>query len=97
MYRYFSRPSIRFDRNAFDSIVGPFTTSLDDELSPLEGLVPAEEGPLREDATALCNQIRTVSIEGRITEVAGSIAEDLLDGVDEAVEYSLGHRPVREW
>ncbi|TKX84097.1 type II toxin-antitoxin system PemK/MazF family toxin [Halorubrum sp. SS5] len=76
--------------NAPTTIVVPFTTSFGDQLYPFEVLVPAEESALREDSVALCSQIRTVSIEYRITENLGSIPQERLDEVDTALEYSLG-------
>ncbi|OYR52250.1 growth inhibitor PemK [Halorubrum sp. E3] len=76
--------------NAPTTIVVPFTTSFGDQLYPFEVLVPAEESALREDSVALCSQIRTVSIEHRITENLGSIPRERLDEVDTALEYSLG-------
>ncbi|TKX52246.1 type II toxin-antitoxin system PemK/MazF family toxin, partial [Halorubrum sp. SP3] len=76
--------------NAPTTIVVPFTTSFGDQLYPFEVLVPAEESALREDSVALCSQIRTVSIEHRITENLGSIPQERLDEVDTALEYSLG-------
>ena len=58
--------------------------------NPFEVLVPAEECALREDSVALCSQIRTISIEHRITENLGSIPQERMDEVDTALEYSLG-------
>jgi mRNA interferase MazF len=76
--------------NAPTTIVVPFTTSVDEQLSPFEVLVSAEECALRDDSVALCSQIRTVSIEHRITENLGSIPQERMDEVDTALEYSLG-------
>lgn len=76
--------------NAPTTIVVPFTTSFGERLYPFEVLVPAEECALREDSVALCSQIRTVSIEHRITENLGSIPQERRDEVDTALEYSLG-------
>ncbi|WP_136591976.1 type II toxin-antitoxin system PemK/MazF family toxin [Salinigranum halophilum] len=76
--------------NAPTTIVVPFTTSFGERLYPFEVLVPAEECALREDSVALCSQIRTVSIEHRITENLGSIPQGRRDEVDTALEYSLG-------
>jgi mRNA interferase MazF len=53
-------------------------------------LVPAEECALRKDSVALCSQIRTISIEHRISENLGSIPQERIDEVDTALEYSLG-------
>jgi len=78
------------NENAPTTIVVPFTTSFGDELYPFEVLVEAEEGPLKEDSVALCSQVRTVSIDQRITKNIGSIPADRMDEVDQALRYSLG-------
>ena len=78
------------NENAPTTIVVPFTTSRGDKLYPFEVFVSADECPLREDSVALCSQIRTVSIEHRITDNIGSIPDDRLQEVDIALEYSLG-------
>ena len=57
--------------NAPTTIVVPFTTSFGEQLYPFEVLVLAEECALRKDSVALCSQIRTISIEHRITENIG--------------------------
>lgn len=82
------------NENAPTTIVVPFTTSRGDELYPFEVLITAEECPLREDSVALCSQIRTVSIEHRISENVGSVPDARMDEVDTALEYSLGLRDV---
>jgi mRNA interferase MazF len=76
--------------NAPTTIVVPFTTSFGERLYPFEVLVSAEECALREDSVALCSQIRTISIEHRITENLGSIPQARMDEVETALEYSLG-------
>lgn len=78
------------NENAPTTIVVPFTTSRGDKLYPFEVLVSADECPLREDSVAICSQIRTVSIEHRITDNIGSVPENRLQEVDTALEYSLG-------
>lgn len=82
------------NENAPTTIVVPFTTSRGDELYPFEVLVSAAESPLREDSVALCSQIRTVSIEHRITTSLGSVSASRMEEVDEALEYSLGLREL---
>ncbi len=82
------------NENAPTTIVVPFTTSDADERYPFEVLVPADECALREDSVALCSQVRTVSIDDRITNVVGSVPDDRLAEVDTALEYSLGLREV---
>lgn len=80
--------------NAPTTVVVPLTTASGDDLYPFEVLVSADEGPLREDSIALCSQIRTVSIEHRISDNVGSILEARMEDVDTALEYSLGLREV---
>ena len=82
------------NKNASTTVVVPFTTSFGEKLYPFEVLVEADECPLREDSVALCNQIRTISIEHRIHEVLGPIPDDRMAEVDTALEYSLGLRAV---
>ena len=78
------------NENAPTTIVVPFTTSRGDQLYPFEVLVSADECFLKEDSIALCSQIRTVSIEHRITENIGSIPDSRMEEVDDALEFSLG-------
>jgi mRNA interferase MazF len=78
------------NENAPTTIVVPFTTSRGEQLYPFEVLVSADECSLREDSVALCSQIRTVSIEHRITDNIGSIPDSRMEEVDDALEYSLG-------
>ncbi|OAQ52359.1 hypothetical protein HTG_12105 [Natrinema mahii] len=82
------------NENAPTTIVVPFTTSYGDERYPFEVLIPADECALREDSVALCSQVRTVSIDDRITDVVGSVPDDRMTEVDTALEYSLGLREV---
>ena len=76
--------------NAPTTIVVPFTTAVDETTYPFEVRVPAAECALQEDSIALCSQLRTVSIEHRISHVVGSIAKERMAAVDTALEYSLG-------
>ena len=76
--------------NAPTTVVAPFTTSFGEQRYPFEVFVPAEECALRDDSVALCSQIRTVSIEHRISENLGLIPDERMDEVDTALEYSLG-------
>lgn len=82
------------NENAPTTIVVPLTTAFDDELYPFEVLLPAAESALQEDSVANCSQIRTISIDHRITKRIGSIPDDRLREVDRALEYSLGLRTV---
>ena len=78
------------NENAPTTIVVPFTTSFGDELYPFEVLLKADEGPLKEDSVALCSQVRTVSVDYRITTNLGSIPDNRMEDVDQALRYSLG-------
>lgn len=78
------------NENAPTTIIVPFTTSEGDKLYPFEVLVSANECSLREDSVALCSQIRTISIEHRITNNIGSVPDTRMDEVNDALEYSLG-------
>ncbi|MUW15650.1 type II toxin-antitoxin system PemK/MazF family toxin [Halorubrum sp. CBA1125] len=82
------------NENAPTTIVVPFTTSRGDKLYPFEVLVSAAESPLREDSVALCSQIRTISIEHRITDNVGSVPTARMEEVNAALEYSLGLREL---
>jgi len=82
------------NENAPTTIVVPFTTSFGDELYPFEVLVTANESHLQQDSVALCSQLRTVSIDHRITTVVGSVPAERMDDVDTALEYSLGLRTL---
>jgi len=82
------------NENAPTTIVVPLTTSFGDELYPFEVLVSADDCALREDSVAVCSQIRTISIDQRVTDVIGSISADRMEEVDTALEYSLGLRDV---
>lgn len=78
------------NENAPTTIVVPFTTSYDEQLYPFEVLVPQAECALDQDTVAICSQIRTISIEHRITDNLGGIPDERLAEVDEALRYSLG-------
>lgn len=80
------------NENAPTTIVAPFTSPVGDELYPFEALVQAGESPLEDDSVVLCNQLRTVSIEGRVRDNLGSIPPARMEEVDAALEISLGLR-----
>lgn len=82
------------NENAPTTVVVPFTTLFGEKLYPFEVLVSADECPLKEDSVALCSQLRTISIEHRVTEILGAIPDDRLAEVDTALEYSLGLKDV---
>ncbi|ELY84570.1 type II toxin-antitoxin system PemK/MazF family toxin [Natrinema altunense] len=82
------------NENAPTTIVVPLTTSIGGERYPFEVLLPADECALREDSVANCSQIRTVSIDHRVTEVIGAAPAERMTEVDTALEYSLGLREI---
>ncbi|WP_114579364.1 type II toxin-antitoxin system PemK/MazF family toxin [Saliphagus sp. LR7] len=81
------------NENAPTTIVVPFTTSYGNDLYPFEVEISAAESALREDSVAICSQLRTVSIADRIGSVVGSVPDERLAEVDDALEYSLGLTP----
>lgn len=82
------------NENAPTTIVVPCTTSFGDRLYPFEVRLDASECALKEDSVVLCSQIRTVSIDHRISENLGPVPAERMDEVDTALEYSLGLRTV---
>jgi len=82
------------NENAPTTIVVPFTTSFGDELYPFEVLVTAAESHLQEDSVTLCSQLRTVSIERRITTIVGSVPDERMAAVDVVVDKLFGARVV---
>lgn len=79
------------NNNAPTTIVVPLTTySENEDLYPFEVLVESDQNQLKEDSVAMCGQIRTVSIEHRITENIGSVSREKMEEVNRALEYSLG-------
>lgn len=84
------------NENAPTTIVVPFTTSFGEQLYPFEVAVLADECALQADSVAVCSQIRTISTEHRIQDVIGSVPDERMDEIDDALEYSLGLRsPTR--
>lgn len=82
------------NRNVSTTIVVAFTTAFDDRRYPFEVLVRSDECGLRDNSIAVCSLIRTISIEDRITENLGSVTASTMAEVDDALEFSLGLRPV---
>lgn len=80
------------NENAPTTIVVPCTTSLSERLYPFEVRLDAAECALREDSVVNCSQLRTVSIDHRISENLGSVPVERMEEVDTALEYSLGLR-----
>jgi mRNA interferase MazF len=79
------------NRVANTTIIAPLTTSYDPEtIAPYEAELRAEDTPVKEDSVALCNQIRTVSIEHRIEAKFGTIDDRGMADIEHAIEVSLG-------
>lgn len=72
------------------TIIVPLTSAFSDKDYPTEARISKEEGSLKEDSVALCNQIRTISIEDRVLKKLGSLKPETMRKVDEAVKTSLG-------
>ena len=71
------------------TIVIPTTTSLSDKEYPTEVKIMPEDSGLKEISIALCNQIRTISIEDRILKKLGSLKAGTMQKVNEALKTSL--------
>jgi len=67
--------------------VVPITTNTD-RVFPFQVLLPSDRGPLPRDSKAQAEQIRSISVE-RVLDVAGRLAPDLLDDLDEAIRLHL--------
>lgn len=76
------------NENASTTIVAPATGTYRDY--PFEVLVEAAESPFEKDSSIRPDQIRVVSIEKRIHSVLGSLDEETMKAVDEALKLSLG-------
>lgn len=79
------------NRYSTTTIVAPLTTSYDaTDIAPYEAEVRANETDVNEDSVALLNQLRTVSIEHRISANFGSVDGDTMQDVERAMRISLG-------
>lgn len=76
------------NKNSTTTIVAPATGTY--RGYPFEVLVEADESSFRKDSSVRLDQIRVVSIEKRIHSVAGRLASETMDDVDEALKLSLG-------
>lgn len=76
------------NKNSSTTIVAPVTSTYRDY--PFEVFVEAETSPFENDSSIRLDQIRVVSIEKRIHSVAGSLHEETMHDVDEALKLSLG-------
>ena len=76
------------NRNSSTTIVAPVTGTYREY--PFEVFVEADGSPLEKDSSVRLDQIRTVSVPGRIHSVVGSLDEPTMAEVDEALKLSLG-------
>lgn len=76
------------NRNSSTTIVAPATGTYRDY--PFEVFVEAETSPFEKDSSIRLDQLRVVSIEKRIHSVAGSLDEETMRDVDDALKLSLG-------
>ncbi|GAA0285303.1 type II toxin-antitoxin system PemK/MazF family toxin [Halobacterium noricense] len=75
------------NRNSSTTIVAPATGTYRDY--PFEVFVEAETSPFEKDSSIRLDQVRVVSIEKRIHSVAGSLDEETMHDVDDALKLSL--------
>ena len=76
------------NKNASTTIVAPATGTY--RGYPFEVLVEADGSPFEKDSSVRLDQIRVVSLEKRIHAVVGTLDEESMTAVDEALELSLG-------
>lgn len=74
--------------NSSTTIVAPVTGTY--RGYPFEVLVEAEDSTFDKDSSVRLDQIRVVSIEKRIHSVVGSLDEDTMAKMDDALKLSLG-------
>lgn len=70
------------------TIVAAITSKLEKEY-PFTVFIPQGEANLPKDSMVLCNQIRTISIQHRITKKIGGLKSETLKKVDAALKTSL--------
>lgn len=76
------------NENSSTTIVAPATGTY--RGYPFEVLVDASESPFETDSSVRLDQIRVVSIESSIHSVVGSLDDQTMADVDDALELSLG-------
>ncbi|MEK6982452.1 MAG: type II toxin-antitoxin system PemK/MazF family toxin [Candidatus Micrarchaeota archaeon] len=77
--------------NSFSTttIIAPLTSRIENEDYPFVVFVKAGEGGLPKDSLVLLNQIRTISMENRILDKLGSLSNETMKKVDNALKVSL--------
>ncbi len=73
-----------------NTIIVPLTSKIPEKEYPQLAIVDSKEQGLKEQSAALCNQIRAISIEGRILKKIGNLSQEAMQKVDEAIKVSLG-------
>lgn len=71
------------------TIVAAITSQFEEPLYPTEVLVKASEGGLSKDSVVLLNQVRSIDKQ-RLIKRLGSLPIDTMQGVDQALQLSLG-------
>ena len=72
------------------TIIIPMTSAISDKEYPTEAKILPGDSGLKETSMALCNQIRTISVEDRILKKLGSLKTEAMLKVNEALKTSLG-------
>lgn len=89
-----TRPTLVIQNNVSNqlsttTIIAPFTSKTMDKDYPTDVNVYARDSPLQKDSTVLLNQIKVISGE-RIISKIGSLNNQYMEKVDEAIKISLG-------
>jgi len=71
------------------TIVASITSKIEREY-PFMVHVARGDGGLPKDSTVLCNQLRTISVDERVIKKLGSLKQETMEKVDEALKTSLG-------
>ena len=71
------------------TIIAPLTSSYD-KVYPVNVEVKKEGSNLEKDSVVLLNQIFTVDINSRIIKKIGTLSDEKMEEVDEAIKLSLG-------
>lgn len=72
------------------TIVVPVTSRIKEKNYPTDVIATAEEMDLQKDGTINCAQVATISIENRVIKKLGTLKQETLRKVDEALKTSLG-------
>lgn len=70
------------------TIIAAITSRIKKEY-PFTVYVPEREGNLPKDSLILCNHIRTISVGDRIQKKLGTLNQNTMNKVDEALKVSL--------